>query len=126
MNAGVASRPAGRAVSGLSGQPVSRRPHRLDQGVHVRLGRPVDQRSSAWHTLATWSSGSIAPVLTVPALAATQNGRRPAARSAVTAARSAPTSIRKSPSTGTVRTASAPSPRTSAAFRMQLWPSSER
>src|SRR5439155_27067781 len=48
------------------------------------------------HTSAIASSGSIAPVPTVPALAPTQNGRGPAARSAATARRSAPTSMRAS------------------------------
>ncbi len=44
------------------------------------------QRPSAAQTSARSSSGSIAPVLVVPALAATANGRRPAARSSAIAA----------------------------------------
>ena len=59
----------------------------------------------------------------VPALAATQKGRQPAARSAATAARRAGTSKVKSGRAGRTRTAAAPSPRSSAAFRMQLCPS---
>ena len=68
----------------------------------------------------------MAPVPTVPALAATQNGRRPAARSSMMACRSAPTSMRQSASIGTVRRLAAPRPSNSAALRMELWPSAVR
>ena len=65
-------------------------------------------------------------VPTVPPLAATQNGRKPAARSWRTAWRSASTSMRQSASAGTVRRLAAPRPSSSAALRIELWPSSVR
>ena len=56
------------------------------------------------------SMSSIAPVLAVPAEAATRNGRHPPARSASTISASRSTRMRSSPSTGTRRSASLPSP----------------
>lgn len=71
------------------------------------------------------SSGSTAPVFTVPRVAATQKGGWPAARSSSTIRASAPASIRPRPSTGTGRTLSRPMPSSPAAFAMEKCPSRE-
>ena len=65
----------------------------------------------------------MAPVFTLPAFAATRNGRWPARRSAATFARRSPRSIRKSGSTATLR--GLPSPSVKAAFSRQECPSSD-
>jgi hypothetical protein len=74
--------------------------------------------SRSAQTSAISSSGSIAPVETVPALATTATGRTPAATSCSIAARSAGTDIRYASSASMVRTASVPSPSMSAARRV--------
>jgi hypothetical protein len=66
-------------------------------------------------------SGSIVPVFVVPAVATTQNGRRPAARSAPIARRSAAGSIRREASVGTTRTAVGGKPAMRAALVTQWW-----
>ena len=66
-------------------------------------------------------NGSTAPVLVVPALAMTQNGRKPAARSADTAAANAPMSMRKASSTATLRSWSGRKPRMRSAFWFEPW-----
>ena len=76
---------------------------------------------------AIWSRGSIAPVLTVPALAATQKGRRRRRDPGATACaerRDVHPEVAVDRDGGSPP--SCPSPRISAAFRMQLWPSSDR
>ena len=61
-------------------------------------------------------NGSIAPVLTEPAVPTTRNGTAPLFWSATIAARSAATSIAKRASVGIQRIESVPSPNKSAAF----------
>jgi hypothetical protein len=62
-------------------------------------------------------------VFTVPAEATTQNGLRPAARSAATAFAKPSADRRRAPSTGTSRRLSVPSPKTSTLLRTQEWAS---
>ncbi len=63
----------------------------------------------------------MAPVLTVPALATTIAGRRPASRSAWIAARSRSTRMRKRSSVGILRSCLRPMPSRSTALSTQLW-----
>jgi hypothetical protein len=66
------------------------------------------------------SSGSVAPVFTVPALPMMQKGCRPARWSAAMARSKALTSMRKSASTVMRRSAEAPNPRTTKARATEL------
>ena len=69
---------------------------------------------------------SLAPVFTVPALATTQKGSSPRRQSVLIEYSSASTLIRKSSSTGILRSASLPNPRSSTALRMELEPPATR
>ena len=82
----------------------------------------MEPQPSARATAASSSSGSIAPVLTVPAEPTSSVGSAPSARSAAIDARSAEASRRPAAS-GTSRIAALPTPRSSSARRTQLWAS---
>ena len=73
------------------------------------------------HTSAIASSGSIAPVFVVPAVATTATASFPAAWSASTRRSSSSGRIRWSGSEGTTRMQAEPRPSTSAALVTQLW-----
>ena len=77
------------------------------------------------HRSASAGSGSTAPVEVVPAVAATQNGTRPAARSASTAARSSATGSRKSASASITRSCSRAKPSTRSARATDACPWSD-
>ena len=98
----------------------------------------TEMRAQAPNAASTWntsprtcarsaraSSGSVAPVFTVPALPTTQNGCSPARRSASMAPSSAGSDIRKSSSTAIRRSEAFPSPSTANARATELWASSE-
>ncbi len=75
--------------------------------------------------LAMRSSGSMAPVFTVPAVATTKNGFNPSARSLAMASSSAATSIRPRASTATLRRFAEPMPESSMPRATHLCASAE-
>ena len=80
---------------------------------------------SARHSAARSASGSTLPVLVVPEVATTQNGRRPAARSAATASATTPGGSRNSWSLPSSRTWDGRRPTSPAARPIQEWVWSE-
>ena len=71
------------------------------------------------------ASGSTAPALVVPAVAATKKGEQPASRSARMRSARSSGSMRSRASTRTSRTASVPRPHRRAALRNEWCPSAE-
>lgn len=101
----------GLSCLGIGAEPVGRLALAIEKALD-QAPSTCSHRSSSAARVASAGSGSMAPVLVVPAVATIINGRRPWARSSAMARRSARTFMRSSLSHATARHALRPRPAT--------------
>ena len=113
---------ASRASESACSIPASSsRPPALRMAGAPKAPSTWNHSPSARHSAASAASGSTLPVLVVPEVATTQNGRHPAARSAATAAATSSGRSRYSASLPSRRTWDGCSPTSPAARPIQEW-----